>query len=232
MIGPYLQSLKSKWSRFLWCITGYAWRIKNIITSKENIAAKSLSSMAGGLGLTFLGKKEDLKYPPRQMTATSPCNSRATVLNEEPMFLWIGSLPDPVRTAQGTIHFTPAHDIKAVVTYCLPSSTSSVLQQLSSLLLPLMVSGLCPEKPTDRNCIGMLGMSHLFPKHTADVHWVNPNVEWVEVLVDKKVEDVVELCNAHNEAVPQGTVGYEFGDGAGREAMLLQLYLLHLHFWL
>lgn len=110
------------------------------------------------------------------MTATSPCNRSATVLNEEPVFLWTGSLLDPVRTAQGGICFTPANYIKAVVTYCLPSSTSPLLQQLSSLLLPLMVSGSCSENPTDRNCVGVLGISHLFSKQTTDVHWVNPNV--------------------------------------------------------
>lgn len=56
--------------------------------------------------------------------------------------------------------------------------------------------------------------------------------EWAEVLVDKKVKDRVEPCNGDDELVPQGTVGYEFGDGVGREAMLLHLHLLYLHLWL
>lgn len=144
--------------------------MKSIITSKDNIAAKSLSSMAGSLGLIFPGEKENLKYSPRQVTAMSPCKPRATVLNEEPMFLWTGSLPDPVRTAQGGICFTSANYINTVVTYCLPSSTSSVLQQLSSSLLPLMVFGSRSEKPTHRNCIGLPGISQPFPKQTTDVH--------------------------------------------------------------
>lgn len=132
--------------------------------------------MAGGLGLTFPRQKENLTYPPWQVTAIFPCNPSATVLNEEPTFLWTGSLPEPVRAAQGGTCFISADDIKAVVTCCLTSCTSSVLQQLSSLLLPLMVSGSCSEKPTDRNCIGLPGTSHLFPKQTIDVHWVNLNV--------------------------------------------------------
>lgn len=64
----------------------------------------------------------------------------------------------------------------SVVTYCLPSSTSSVLQQLSSSLLLLMVSAKCSEKPTDRNWVGLQVISHPFPKQTTDMHWVNPNV--------------------------------------------------------
>lgn len=173
--GPYLY-LKHKLSRILWHITSYAWRIKSIITSKENISAKPLSSTAGGLGLTFPREKQNLNYSPRQVTAVSSCNPSATVLNEEPMFLWTGSLPDPLRTAQGGTCFKSANYIKAVVTYCLPSNTSSVMQELSSSLLPLMDSGSCSENPTDRNCRGLPGISHLFPKQTMDVHWVNPNV--------------------------------------------------------
>lgn len=171
--------------------------------------------MAGGLGLTFPRQKENLTYPPWQMTAISPCNPSATVLNEEPMFPWTGSLPELVRTAQGSTCFISADDIKAVVTCCLPSCTSSILQQLSSLLLPLMVSGSCSEKPTDRNCIGLPGISNLYPKQTIDVHWVNLN-EWAEVLVDKK-EDMGKPCNGDSgDKSPQGTVGYGFGDRRGR----------------
>lgn len=121
--------------------------------------------MSGGLGLTFPSEKGNRKYSLWQVTAISPCCPSVSVLNEVPMFLWTGSLPDPMRTAQSGIYFKSANDIKAAVTYCLSSNTSSVLQQLSSSPLPLITSGLCSGNPTDRNGRGLPGISHLFPKH-------------------------------------------------------------------
>lgn len=165
------------------------------------------------------------------MTAISPCNPSATVLNEEPMFPWTGSLPELVRTAQGSTCFISADDIKAVVTCCLPSCTSSILQQLSSLLLPLMVSGSCSEKPTNRNCIGLPGISNLYPKQTIDVHWVNLNV-WMS-------RSSCGQERRHGEAMqwgqwgqkPTGYCGLWVWRQEGTEAMVLHLHLLHLHLW-
>ena len=123
--------------------------------------------MAGGLELTFPGQKENLKSLPWQVTAMSPS---ATVQNEQSVFLWAGSLPDPVRTAQGGTCFTSADDSKAVVTCGLPSSPSSILQQLPSLLLPLMVSEPRSEEPNARHCIGLPDIPHFFSELSIDVH--------------------------------------------------------------
>lgn len=105
-------------------------------------------------------------------------------------------------------------------------------QQYSSYppLLPLMASGSCSEKPTDRNCIGLPGISHLFSKQTIDVHWVNPNV-WMS------------RSSCEQESRRHG--GIQWGRWAifteycwlwvwrqeGREATLLHLHLLYLHLW-
>lgn len=92
------------------------------------------------------------------------------------MFLWAGSLPDPVRTAQGGTSFTSADDSEAAVTCGLRSSPLPILQQSPSSLLPLMVSESCSKESTARHCIGLPDIPHFSFEVPIDVHWVSPNV--------------------------------------------------------
>lgn len=158
-------------------------------------------------------------------------NPSATVLNEEPMFLLTGSLPDPVTTAQSSICFKSANDIKAVVTYWLPSSTSSVIQELSSSLLPLKVSGSCSENPTDRNCRGLQGISHIFPKQTIDVHWLNPNIWMSRSSRGQESRRHGGALQWGPRASSTGYSGLWVWRQGGMEAVLLHLHLLYLHLW-